>query len=107
MKYPKYYNNEFLPLVITPAFKVWGFYPLDLDTLTILVKDITNGREFLYNYGVNKEVFEVEETPATDGRGFIYSITVKTPDLVFPPNTQIEIYIDVYDIYGNQIKKLF
>lgn len=104
MKYPKYTDVDYLPLVITPNFKVWSYYELDLNSLTVLIKDTTNNQEYLFNYANNKDKFRIIQHKTNNG--FIYDITLY-PDLVFMPNSKIEIYIDVLDIWGNRIKKMF
>jgi hypothetical protein len=116
MKYPKYYNLPELPLAIYVDFKVYSFYKLDLDTLYVLIKDKTNNKTWLFHYPKDKDKFKVEikklpipsrlegKVLHKDERNFEYHI-ILYPNITLEPSSEIDIYVSVYDIFGQPIKK--
>jgi len=95
LKYPKYYNWDYVPQVIKPEFTLWSYYPLVEDD--IILKVMTDSGKELYVYAKDGNV-TIEKKSDT-----IYKITFDL-DEVFDPGEQITCYISVYDIKGNYLK---
>jgi len=117
-RYPKYYFFQELPLSIYVDFKVYSFYELDLNTLYVLIVDKTNNKSYLYHYPKHKDKFVVNKKKLPiptrlqgkvldpDKRNFEYHI-ILYPDIVLKPSSEIDIYVSLYDIFGNPLKKVW
>lgn len=97
LKYPKYYNWDYVPQSITPEFEIWSYYPLREDDITL--KIVTNqGKTVYINSGdTTAQVDIIKETDK------VYKIKFKV-DEVFDPGEQITCYLSAYDIKGNYLK---
>ena len=103
LKYPKYYTWEKIPRVLTPEFKIWSYYPLKEEDLTVrVISDGAGDPNKAYN-----KIFSKTLTPdkiiiekVTDK---IYNIKVII-DHVFEPAEEVQIYICAFDIHGNYLK---
>ena len=100
LKYPKYYNWSYIPQVINPEFKVWSYYDIDEDNITIKVIS-SNGKRVILNSGVNKDKFSIQKLTE-----HTWKITVYI-DEVFEPDEKVSVYVTMYDIKGNELKPGF
>ena len=107
LKYPKYYNWDYVPNVLTLEFKVYSFYPLSEDDITVYITSRTNPEEhnLVLNSAIDRDKFEIKIlSQYPNNRGFIYSIKVYVP-VVFDYGEELEIGFSCFDIHGNELKK--
>lgn len=97
MKYPKYFNWNYVPQIVNPEFIVWAHYPLDLSNITLKITS-TNGVLLSLNSGTNPDKFSI----ASIGNNQ-YKITFYV-DYVFDPGDVVTCYVMAYDIKGNYLK---
>ena len=97
MKYPKYYNWNYIPQTINPEFIVWSFYDIEKNDVTI--KLISNtGDTVSINSGITPQKFNIEKIADKQ-----YKITAFI-DYTFDPGVQVTCYISMYDVKGNNLK---
>jgi len=97
LKYPKYYNWNYIPQVIHPQFTVWSYYDLKTDDITLKV--MTDKGTVLYmNSGKEPDKVKIEKKSDT-----IYEITFHL-DHVFDPGEKVTCYVSMYDVKGNYLK---
>jgi len=97
LKYPKYYNWNYIPQVLSPEFRVWAYYPIVKQSVTLkLLTD--RGKTIVISYTTSPD--KVEIVKESDK---IYKITF-TVDEVFDPGEKVDCYLSLYDIKGNYLK---
>lgn len=97
MKYPKYYNWNFVPQILSPNFILWSFYELDIANISLQIIG-SSGTSIIKNSLSHKDSFTIE--PISE---YQYSITV-TIDHVFSPGETVTCYLTAYDMKGNYLK---
>jgi len=97
LKYPKYYNWDKLPRVLTPEFLIWSYY--DLDENSVVVKVMSDkGYNKTFSKNLTPDKISIEKISDK-----IYKITVNI-DNVFEDNEEVSIYISCFDKWGNYLK---
>lgn len=97
MKYPKYYNWNYVPQMLNPEFILWSYYILELNDITVkLVSSL--GDIITVNSGTHSTLFNIVTLPNNQ-----YKITV-TIDHIFEPSDTVTCYITAYDCKGNYLK---
>ena len=97
MKYPKYYNWNYVPQILNPQFTIWSHY--DLEETDVTLKIISSGGATIYlNSGTSPDAFSIEKTNDTT-----YVITVAV-DHVFEPTETVTCYLTAYDVKDNYLK---
>jgi hypothetical protein len=106
LKYPKYYNWDYVPQILNLEFNVYSFYDLEEDDITVYINSLTNPEHsIILNSGLDKDKFEIKvisEYP--NNKGKIYQIKVYVP-IVFDVGEEIQISLVCYDKKGNYLKK--
>ena len=97
LKYPKYYNWNYIPQIITPEFNVWSYYDLDTDNITIKIVS-SKGTQIYLNSGINKDKFVIEKVASHQWKIKVYV------DHVFEPGEKVSVYVTMYDVKGNYLK---
>jgi len=98
LKNYKYNNWERIPNVITPEFYIWSFYPLDENSIELLIHNKTKDEYILLSSSTDKDKFKIEKVS-----NYVYKITVFVNEF-FENGTVLDLYLSVYDIHGNYIK---
>ena len=97
LKYPKYYNWNYLPQVLTPEFRIWSFYPIDESSVTL--KIVTDrGKFILLNAGAHPDKVEIVQESDK-----VYRIVFYV-DTIFEHGEKVDCYLSLYDIKGNYLK---
>ena len=97
LKYPKYYNWNYIPQVINPEFNVWSYYNLDTDNITLkIVSD--KGTSIYLNSGINRDKFVIKKISKHTWKIKVYV------DHVFEPGEKVSLYVTMYDVKGNHLK---
>jgi len=118
LKYPKYFNWNYIPQIVNPRFDIWSFYPLEKNDLTLKIVG-SSGTILYYNYGISQDSFLIEEFPQSppppppvgsilppgplDPPPCRYRITVYV-NHVFENEETINCYLTVFDSKGNYLK---
>lgn len=100
LKYPKYYNWHYIPQILNPKFRIWSFYDLDLDSITLKITT-DKGKLILLNSGKDKDKFKVEKIADK-----IYEVTIYV-DQIFDEGEKVNLYLSCYDEKGNLLKDGF
>ena len=95
LKYPKYYNWDYVPQVINPEFTVWSYYPIAVDDIILKIMTSENKVIYVHSKDNNIELSKLSDT--------IYKIKFKV-DTVFDPGEVITCYVSLHDIKGNYLK---
>lgn len=98
MKYPKYYNWNYVPQVLNPEFILWSFYPLATSDITVKLLATNSGSSVVKNSGVDSNDFIIETLSNKQ-----YKITVNI-DHTFNPGDTVTCYVTAYDTKGNYLK---
>ena len=97
LKYPKYYNWNYIPQIISPEFIIWSFYPLDEDNITLVIST-DQGTHLRYNSGTNPDSFRIEKITEEQ-----YKVTVFI-DHEFNNSEVVTCYLTAFDTKGNHLK---
>jgi len=97
MKYPKYFNWNYVPQVLNPEFVLWSYYALEENDITIKLVS-SGGSIILCNSGNETSKFTISNIADKQ-----YKITVNI-DHTFNTNETVTCYITAYDIKGNYLK---
>jgi hypothetical protein len=97
MKYPKYFNWNYVPQILNPEFILWSFYPLSTSDITVKLMS-TTGISVSVNSGVEPDKFTI--TTLSNNQ---YKI-VANVDQTFPAGDHVSCYITAYDSKGNYLK---
>lgn len=97
LKYPKYFNWNYIPQVLNPEFRIWSHYPIQEDDITL--KITTDQGTIIYiNSGTHPDKVEI----VPDGEK-IYKITFHV-DHVFDPGEVVSCFLSLYDVKNNYLK---
>ena len=97
IKYPKYFNWNYVPQIINPEFMIWSHYDLDIDNITLKITS-TNGVLISLNSGANPDKFSIKKFSNNQYKLIFYV------DHVFDPGDTVTCYVMAYDIKGNYLK---
>jgi len=105
LKYPKYYNWNYIPRQINPKFNIWSFYDLDLDSVTIHITTNNSGnpslnKDIFLNSGLDSDKFEIIQHETNKK---LWEITVFV-DEVFENGEEVITYVSMNDVKGNHLK---
>jgi len=107
LKYPKYYNWEYVPQVLNLEFHIWSFYKLEENDITLYIvsKNNPNRKPIILNSGKDKSKFKIEIIKTyPNNKGFLYKIQI-FPDVIFNIGEELEISLVCYDVKGNYLKQ--
>jgi len=97
LKYPKYYNWNYIPQILNPEFILWSFYHIDESDIALQLMGST-GTNIYLNSGTAPDKFDIIQIAPDQ-----FKITVHV-DHVFEPNETVTCYLTAYDIKGNYLK---
>ena len=97
LKYPKYFNWNYIPQVLNPEFVLWSFYPLEEEDITIKLVG-SSGIIKIVNSGNSPESVTIEKVSEHQ-----YKITAMV-DHVFENGEIVNCYLTIFDIQGNHLK---
>jgi len=97
LKYPKYFNWNYIPQVLNPEFVLWSFYPLETEDITLKLVG-SNGGMSIVNSGINPESVLIEHISERQ-----YKITVMIAH-VWDHGEIVNCHLSVFDVMGNHLK---
>lgn len=116
LKYPKYFNWNYIPQIINPEFIIWSYYPLQENDITLKIIGDT-GVVLYYNSGTSPDSFIIEKTmEQVNSNVYVpprftppestvarYKITVIV-DHTFENGEVVDCYLTIFDVMGNHLK---
>ena len=97
LKYPKYYNWNYIPQVINPEFYVWSYYKLDESSIILKVVS-SSSTSITINSGLNPDKFKIEKVSK-----YMYKVRCYI-EHIFEQGDQVSIYVSLNDEKGNYLK---
>ncbi len=97
LKYPRYFNWNYVPQILNPEFTLWSHYALEEGDITLKLMS-SSGTTILLNSGSTPDLFTI--TKITDTQ---YNVVVSV-DHTFDPGDTITCYLTAYDVKDNYLK---
>lgn len=101
LKYPKYYNWEFIPQILNPEFQIWSHYDINPREVYLHITS-DKGKNIFISSSISPEKVSItKSSPDPNNRIFKVSFVC---DTIFDNGEVVTCHLSLFDVKGNHLK---